>query len=345
MINTALVSYGMSGRVFHAPFIDLNPDFNLVGSWERSQKNIQARYPHTKSFESYEEILNDPSIHLVIVNSPNDTHYEYTKRALLAGKHVVTEKAFTVTVAEAEELDALAQKLNLKLAVYHNRRYDADFLTIQKLIKEDAIGEFLDIQISFERYRTTLSPKVHKELPTPGAGVLFDLGPHLVDQALLLSGMPTHIFSDLRIIRKVSLVDDYFTLLLYYPTHRILLTSGMVYMQQLPAYKIYGSKGCFIKYRADIQEDELLADKIPTGPNWGVEPESKWGTLSTDNNGETSTQIIPSLAGDYGQFYSLMAAAIKHNAPVPTSAKHGADIIRVLETARKSFAEKKIIAL
>jgi scyllo-inositol 2-dehydrogenase (NADP+) len=345
MINTALVSYGMSGRVFHAPFIELNPNYNLVGSWERSQKNIQAKYPNTKSFSSFDEILNDKNIDLIIVNSPNDTHFEYTKLALLAGKHVVTEKAFTVTVQEAEELDALAKKLNLKLSVYHNRRYDADFLTLQKLINEDAIGDFLDIQISFERYRTTLSPKLHKELATPGAGVLFDLGPHLVDQALLLSGMPTHVFADLRITRKVSVVDDYFTLLLYYPSHRILLTSGMVYMQQLPAYKIYGTKGCFIKYRADIQEDELLADKIPTGPDWGKEPENKWGTLSSDNNGAISTKIIPSLAGNYGKFYELMANAIQHNDPVPTSAKHGADIIRILETARKSNAEKKIVAL
>lgn len=345
MINTALVSYGMSGRLFHAPFIDLNPDFKLIGSWERSQKNIQSRYPNAISFESYEQILKDEKIDLIIVNSPNDTHYEYAKRALLAGKHVVVEKAFTVTVKEAEELDALAQKLNLKLAVYHNRRYDADFLTLQQLMIEDKIGDFLDIQISFERYRTTLSPKVHKELPTPGAGVLFDLGPHLVDQAILLSGMPTHVFADLRMIRKVSVVDDYFTLLLYYPTHRILLTSGMVYMQQLPAYKIYGTKGCFIKYRADIQEDELLEGKIPTGPQWGKEPEDKWGTLSTDHHGVIRTKKIPSLAGDYGQFYVLLAQAILHNAPVPTSAKHGADIIRILETARKSFHEKKIIAI
>ena len=212
MINTALVSFGMSGKLFHAPFIDTNPHFNLVGSWERSQKNIQAIYPNTKSFESYEEILNDPSIHLVIVNSPNDTHYDYTKRALLAGKHVVTEKAFTVTLKEAEELDALAQKLNLKLAVYHNRRYDADFLTLQKLIAEDKIGAFLDIQISFERYRTSLSPKVHKETNTPGSGVLFDLGPHLVDQALVLSGMPKAVFADIRTTRKVGKIDDYFTL-------------------------------------------------------------------------------------------------------------------------------------
>jgi len=215
MINTALVSFGMSGKLFHAPFIDTNPHFNLVGCWERSQKNIQAIYPNAKSFGSYEEILNDPTIHLVVVNTPNDTHYEYTKQALLAGKHVVTEKAFTVTVKEAEELDALAQKLNLKLAVYHNRRYDADFLTLQKLIAEDKIGTFLDIQISFERYRTTLSPKVHKETNTPGSGVLYDLGPHLIDQALLLSGMPISVFADIRTTRKVGKVDDYFTLLLY----------------------------------------------------------------------------------------------------------------------------------
>ena len=345
MINTALVSFGVSGRLFHAPFIATNPHYKLMGSWERSKKNIQAIYPEVKSYETYDEILNDPSIHLVIVNSPNDTHYDYTKRALLAGKHVVTEKAFTVTVKEAEELDALAQKLNLKLCVYQNRRYDADFLTLQKLIAEDKIGEFLDIQISFERYRTTLSPKVHKEINTPGSGVLFDLGPHVVDQALLLAGMPTAVFADIRKTRAVGQVDDYFTLLLYYPNYRILLTSGMVYMQQLPAYKIYGTKGCFIKQRADVQEDDLMAGKKPTTPHWGVEPTDKWGVLSTDTDGVITTEIIPSLAGDYGVFYEKMAYAINHNEPVPTTAKHGTDIICILEAARKSFEEKKVITL
>jgi predicted dehydrogenase len=345
MINTALVSFGVSGRLFHAPFIDANPHYTLMGSWERSKKNIQAIYPAVKSYETYEEILNDPNIHLVIVNSPNDTHYDYTKRALLAGKHVVTEKAFTVTVKEAEELDAIAQKLNLKLSVYQNRRYDADFLTLQKLIAEDKIGTFLDLQISFERYRTTLSPKVHKETNTPGSGVLYDLGPHLIDQALLLSGMPISVFADIRTTRKVGKVDDYFTLLLYYPNHRILLTSGMVYMQQLPAYKIYGSKGCFIKYRADIQEDDLLAGKKPNTPNWGVEAKEKWGVLSTDTEGKISTETIPSLAGNYGTFYEKMAYAINHNEEVPTSAKHGTAIIRVLEAARASFAAGKTITL
>ena len=243
----------MSGKVFHAPFLATNPNFNLVGSWERSSKNIEAAYPGTKSYNSYEELLADTMIDLVVVNSPNDTHFTYAKSALLAGKHVVVEKAFTVTAKEAEELDVLAKSKGLKLAVYHNRRYDADFLTLQKLIQEGEIGTLQDVQISFERYRTTLSPKKHKESVTPGAGLLYDLGPHLVDQAILLSGMPLAVFADIRITRKVSIIDDYFTLILYYPSHRITLTSGMLFMTESPGYKVYGTKGCFIKKRSDVQ--------------------------------------------------------------------------------------------
>jgi hypothetical protein len=157
--------------------------------------------------------------------------------------------------------------------------------------------------------------------------------------------MPRSVFADIRTTRKVGKVDDYFTLLLYYPNHRILLTSGMVYMQQLPAYKIYGTKGCFVKQRADIQEDDLLAGKKPNTPNWGVEAKEKWGVLSTDTDGKISTETIPSLAGNYGTFYEKMANAINHNEAVPTSAKHGAAIIRILEAARASFTEGKIITL
>jgi predicted dehydrogenase len=345
MINAALVSFGMSGKVFHAPFIATNPNFNLVGSWERSTKSIEATYPGTKSYNSYEELLADPTIDLVVVNSPNDTHYAYTKSALLAGKHVVCEKAFTNTSAEAIELDELATKKGLKLAVYQNRRYDADFLTLQKLIQEDKIGELQDVQISFERYRTTLSPKAHKEAVTPGAGVLYDLGPHLVDQALVLSGMPLAVFADIRITRKVSLVDDYFTMILYYPGHRITLTSGMVFMHQLPGYKVYGTKGSFIKNRSDIQENELLAGKKPNTANWGEEAVADYGTLYTDHNGLITSEIIPSLPGNYSLFYEKMASAILNNAPVPTSAKEGANVIRILEAARNSAFNKRVVGV
>ena len=345
MINAALVSFGMSGKLFHAPFLHANPNYNLEGSWERSTKNIQAAYPGTKSYTSYEELLSDPNVDLVIVNSPNDTHFQYAKQALLSGKHVVVEKAFTVSSSEAFELDILASKVNKQIAVYHNRRYDADFLTLLQLIKEGAIGEFLDVQISFERYRTNLSPKVHKETPTPGAGLLMDLGPHLMDQALLLSGKPEAIFADIRITRKTSLVDDYFLIHLYYPTHRITLTSGMVFMQQLPGYKIYGTKGCFIKNRSDVQEADLLQGKVPNTNDWGKEAPEDFGTLSTDNNGTITSKIIPSLQGNYGLFYEQMADAILHNAPVPVTAIEGAHIIQMLEAARESSLTKKIITI
>ena len=345
MIKTALVSFGMSGRVFHAPFINLNPNFVLAGAWERSSKNIQAVYPGVTSYASFDEILSDPSIDLVVVNSPNDTHYTYTKQALLAGKHVVVEKAFTVTVEEAEELTALALQQQKILTVYQNRRYDADFLTIQKLITQNKIGQLLDVQISYERYRTTLSPKVHKEQPTPGAGVLLDLGPHLVDQALQLSGMPTAVFADLRITRSVSLVDDYFTLLLYYPTHRILLTSGMVFMQVGAGYKIYGTKGCFIKNRSDVQEDLLLAGHKPGGDNWGKEDPKNYGTLSTETDGVITSTIIESERGDYGKYYEAVAAAILDNKPVPVSPQEGINIMKVLVAAKQSHETKQVVRL
>lgn len=345
MINTALVSFGMSGKVFHAPFIAANPNFNLVGCWERSNKNIEAAYPGTKSYNSYEALLADTTIDLVIVNSPNDTHYTYAKSALLAGKHVVVEKAFTNTSAEAQELNELANKKGLKLAVYQNRRYDADFLTLQKLIQEDEIGSLVDVQINFERYRTTLSPKKHKESVSTGSGLLYDLGPHLVDQALLLAGMPLAVFADIRITRKVGVVDDYFTLILYYPSHRITLTSGMFYMTEGTGYKVYGTKGSFIKKRSDVQEADLIAGKLPNSPNWGAEATEDYGVLYTDMNGLITNKVIPSIPGNYGLFYEKMADAILNNGPLPTTATEGTNIIRVLEAARNSAFNKKVVGV
>ena len=229
--------------------------------------------------------------------------------------------------------------------MYQNRRFDADFLTIQKLIAENKIGNLLDVQISYERYRTTLSPKVHKEQATPGAGVLLDLGPHLVDQAIQLSGMPTSIFADIRITRSVSVVDDYFTLILYYPTHRILLTSGMVFMQVGPGYKIYGSKGCFIKNRSDVQEDLLLAGHKPGGENWGKEDPKNYGTLTTDSDGVITSTIIESERGDYGKYYEAVAAAILENKPVPVKPQEGINIMKVLVAAKKSYETKQVVHL
>jgi predicted dehydrogenase len=187
-IKTALLSYGMSGKVFHAPFLELHPGFELLGSWERSKKLIQEDYPEVKSFASIESILEDESIDLVIVNTPVATHFEYAKKVLLAGKHAVVEKAFTTTVAEAQELESLAKEKNSKLSVFQNRRWDSDFKTVKKIIDANLLGEIVEAEFHFDRYNPVLSPKQHKETANSGAGILKDLGPHLIDQALFLFG-------------------------------------------------------------------------------------------------------------------------------------------------------------
>ena len=207
-IKTALLSYGMSGRVFHAPFLELHDGFELTGSWERSKNLIQNDYPQVKSYGSLEELLAD-DVDLVIVNTPVETHYEYAKKALLAGKHTLVEKAFTTTAAEAEDLLAIAKEKNLKLTVYQNRRWDSDFKTVKQVVNQGLLGDIVEAEFHFDRYNPNLSPKMHKETANAGAGILKDLGPHLIDQALYLFGYPTSVFADIRTLREGSLVDDY----------------------------------------------------------------------------------------------------------------------------------------
>ena len=228
-IKTALLSYGMSGKFFHAPFLELHPGFELIGSWERSEKRIQEDYPETKSFPSLESILEDATIDLVIVNTPVATHFEYAKKVLLAEKHAVVEKAFTTTVAEAQELDALAKENRLKLSVFQNRRWDSDFKTVKKIIDDGMLGDIVEAEFHFDRYNPILSPKQHKESANPGAGILKDLGPHIIDQALFLFGIPEAIFADIRLIREATLVDDYIDILLYYPDFRVRIKAGFLY--------------------------------------------------------------------------------------------------------------------
>src|SRR2546423_3691624 len=246
-INTALCSFGMSGWVFHAPFISVNPGFHLYGVLERSKNLAQQKYPGIKTFRTMEELLADSEVELVVVNTPNYTHYDYTKMALLAGKHVIVEKPFTINSKEGEELIKLANKQNKKLSVYHNRRFDSDFRTVRKILQQNLLGELVEAEIHYDRFKEELSPKIHKETPGPGTGSLFDLGSHLIDQALQLFGEPEQLFADIQIIRPNSKVDDYFEILFYYPHLRVRLKCSYLVREALPAYIIHGFRGSFIK--------------------------------------------------------------------------------------------------
>ena len=343
-IKTALLSYGMSGKVFHAPFLTLHSGFELIGSWERSQKKIQEDYPHAKSYSSLEALLED-AIDLVVVNTPVATHFEYAKKALQAGKHVVVEKAFTTTVAEAEELNALAKEKGLKLAVFQNRRWDSDFKTVKAIFTEGILGDVVEAEFHFDRYNPNLSPKQHKETPTAGAGILKDLGPHLIDQALYLFGFPNAVFADIRISRDHSVVDDCIDILLYYATFRVRLKAGFFVREAIPSYVIHGKKGSFLKTRGDVQEDELKAGKKPNVLDWGKESSEKEGVLHTEIDGKIVYSKVPTMAGNYYDFFDGLYNSIIKNHEEPVTAEEGIKVMRIIEAAILSSTENKIIPL
>ncbi|QEE48625.1 oxidoreductase [Flavobacterium alkalisoli] len=343
-LKTALLSYGMSGKVFHAPFLELHPRFELTGSWERSKKLIQQDYPEVKSYSSLEELLND-DVDLVIVNTPVETHYEYAKKVLEAGKHALVEKSFTTTTAEAEELRDLAKQKGLKLSVYQNRRWDSDFKTVKEVIDEKLLGDVVEAEFRFDRYNPNLSPKIHKETANAGAGVLKDLGSHLIDQAIHLFGLPNAVFADLRITRKNSLVDDLMDILLYYSDKRVRLRAGFFFREAVPAYAVHGTKGSFLKSRGDIQEDELKTGKKPTLEGWGIEPEDKAGILHTEKHGEVYRGHIPTRHGNYYGLFDALYHSITEDKPEPVPAEDGVKVMKVIDAAIQSSEQKKVIQL
>ena len=343
IIKTALLSYGMSGKVFHAPFIVTHPGFQLAGAWERSSKKIQEDNPEVTSYPTLEAVLADQTIDLVIVNTPNDTHFDYAKKALLAGKNIVVEKAFTTTSQEGKELKALAEKQGKMISVYQNRRYDSDLRTVQQVIADNLLGGIVEAEFHYDRFKPFVGPKAHKETPAPGAGLLMDLGPHLVDEALVIFGMPQSIFADIRITRPLSKVDDNFSLLLYYPTFRVILKASSSVREAIPANLVHGLKGSFIKPRADVQEADLIAGKKPGGAKWGIEPESGQGLLHTEKDGNVIREYIPSAAGNYGDYYEGIYQALANGKQVPVTADEGICTIQVIEAAILSNKEKKVI--
>jgi len=344
-IKAALLSFGMSGRVFHAPFIQLHPGFELVGAWERSNKNLQQYYPKAKSYTSLESVLQDDGVDLVVVNTPTFTHYEYAKRSLEANKHVIVEKAFTTTVTEAQELKTLADHKNRKLSVFQNRRWDSDFKTVHSVIKRGVLGKIVEVTFSFDRYNPSISPKLHKETPGPGAGIVKDLGPHLIDQALFLFGMPLAVFGTLATTRERSSVDDFFEILLYYKDLLVRLKAGYFVREPVPSYIVNGTKGTFLKSRSDIQEAALQAGDKPGGPEWGVEPEKESGLLHTEIDGKMVRERVPSLHGNYLDYYDGIYQAIVMGSELPVSADDGIRVMCIIEAVFQSHHEKRIVQL
>ena len=335
-VQVGLIGFGLGGRVFHAPIIRAVPGLRLAAIVERSGDSARAAYPDVRVVRSVSELLSIDSIELVVVTTPNPSHLDLARQCLQAGRHVVVDKPFTTTSAEADELVRLAKERNRLITVYQNRRWDGDFLTLRRVVKEGALGHLVLFESHMERYRPMLKSEAWRELPRPGSGLWFDLGPHLLDQAVALFGQPEAITADLRAEREGAVVDDAFDVVLHYPKLRALIRSNLLTAVAGPRFRLNGTRGSFVKHGSDPQEEALKRGETPDQPNWGQEPAENWGTLSLAEGDTLAQTRIPTETGNYPGYYQNVRDAIVSGAPLDVSPQHGLRIMQALELAMES---------
>ena len=347
-IKTGLCAFGMSGKVFHAPFLKEHPGFSLTAIVERSKEESKLLYPEAQIFRSVEEMLAEAAIELVIVNTPVQTHFDYVRLALEAGKNVIVEKPFTVNAAEASELEEHSKKHGKFISVYQNRRFDRDFLQVKKILAEGKLGNIKEVEIRFDRFRTQAGGKIHKENPElPGSGALHDLGAHLVDQATQLFGAPESILGDVFSMKGNQSANDYFDLLLFYQNGlRVRLKSSSFVKEQTWGYVLHGDNGSFLQQRSDNQETELVAGATPIyGEFWQKNLEKTDGLL---HYSESDSQIrIPteSQPGNYMDYYDQIYQHLVFDTPLPSPANEIILNMKIIEAALESSEKRKVIDL
>jgi predicted dehydrogenase len=342
-IKTGIAGYGKSAKVFHLPFLSTMDQFEVTAVLERNTNESKKQFPNVKVAKSFDELIGT-EVELIVVTTPNTTHFDFAAKALKAGKHVVLEKPFTNTLDEAEELIQIAKETGKILSVYQNRRYVSDFLTIRAILDKRLLGDVHEFTATYDRYRPQAMAGAWREAMHPGSGILYDLGPHLLDQVLTLFGNPQTITADVRKQRTHAQVDDYFNIWLGYGFLKVVLHSGMLVREQGPRYMIQGTLGSFLKYGEDPQEEKLKAGELPVGDDWGKEPESFYGLLHTEIDGSVVKKIVPSHKGDYGQYYRNIYDAIVNKAPVRERPEHGYNTIRLIQLAFESSLEKRTLA-
>lgn len=333
-IVAGIMAFGMSGRVFHAPFLETSPDFKLKAVVERNQKKAQNIYPDIISYNTIDELLNDTEIELIVVNTPSYTHYDYTKQALNAGKHVLLEKPAAAKSTEVQELFELSRKVGKKLMIYQNRRWDSGYQSVKEIVQSGKLGDLIEVHFRFDRYKPVIGPKVFKETKGFAAnGIAYDLGPHLIDNAIDLFGKPLSYHKTIGSYRDNSQVTDYFHLHMKYPNQlNVYLTAGLLIAEPLPAFVVHGKLGSFVKKRSDVQEEQLDKGMMPTDKAYGVEPENCEGKLvAFDNEGQKVEEWVPSKKGNYEELFKAVYHTIRDNALFPVTEEQIVWQIEMLE--------------
>lgn len=339
MLNVGLVGFGFAGKVFHAPVIRAVEGLRLTTIVQRHGAP-DPLYKDVEFVRSVDELLTRP-IDLVVVATPNTSHHPIAKQCLMAGRHVVVDKPFTTTLAEAEDLVRVAkqQRGGRIVSVYQDRRYTGDFATVQKVVSDGAVGRVVMFESHFDRFRPARRPNAWREERLPGSGVWFDLGPHLFDQALLLFGIPEAIGADIRIERPDAVVDDAFDVTLYYPHTRALLRSSMMAAPLGPTWIVHGAKGSFIKYGMDPQEAALKAGRTPAEPDWDVEPHELYGKLTTPDG----AKVVPTLRSSFARYYENVRDVILGEAQLAVTPEWSLDVMRGLILALESSRQRRIL--
>lgn len=344
-IKTALLSYGMSGEIFHAPLLNVDPHFSLVTVLQRNSDKAKSRYPNIKIVRHIDDVMNDDSIELVIINAPNDSHCAYAALALEAGKHVIVEKPFTVTVAEADKLIGLAKKKNRVLTVFQNRRWDGDFMTVRKVIENKWVGKVAEFELHYDRYRNYIEANTWKEEQGPGTGILYNLGSHMLDQVLILFGMPNGVDARVGIQRPNGKVEDFYDIRMLYDDFHAIVKSSYLVREATPRYILHGTEGSFIKYGIDPQEQALKDGKIPGSPGWGSEGKEFWGKLNTTIDGLHYEGLIETIAGNYSEFYKNLYDTIRNNASLAVKPEESRDVIKLIEACYESHRSHKAVKM
>ncbi|XXM70431.1 oxidoreductase [Lysinibacillus sphaericus] len=342
-LNVGLAGYGFSGQSFHRPLLQHSKDYHIHTVLSSNEQKVRKDIEDAKVVQTLDELLQE-NIELVVITTPNHLHYNMIKQSLHAGKHVVVEKPFVTSSSEGEELISLAEEKGLMLSVFHNRRWDADFLTIKKLLEEKRLGEIATYEAHFDRYRPQVKDR-WKENKIEGGGVLFDLGSHLIDQALGLFGTPQWVFADVFSQRDREKAEDYFHIIMGYEGMRVSLNSRSMVLDPGPRYQIHGRKGSYMKYGMDRQEADLKDGLNPYTDTWGREEEGAWGTLTAADGEKVNAVKLASEKGDYTQYYKVIHEAVRNGGRPPVSAGEALEVIRIIEACKESSSSGKCIHL
>ncbi len=343
VIHTGLIGFGASGRTFHAPVIHAVPGMRLAAILQRTGNDAADLYPSVHLVRCVEDMLSIEEISLVVIATPNTSHYPLARQCLLAGRHVVVDKPFTTTLQEAEELIKLAQECKCLISVYQNSRWHGDYLTVRKLIASGILGQLARYEAHFDRFRPELRAGAWREQDRPGSGLLFDLGPHLMDQALLLFGTPRQLSGDVRKEREGAMADDAFDVVLHYGEFRVALGATMLAAAPGPRFLLHGTRGSFTKYGVDPQAEALKLGEIPGGDHWGEESEMMWGKLSLTEQENIVTKQVTTEPGDYRRYYANVRDTILGQAVLDVTSQQALDVMRALELTLESSRRGCII--